>query len=126
MRVMSPVKYIGHRIEKNGLKELLKKTDSGYPGIFALGYYSKMDNLICVCKVWKWKLCYIHEIGHWLGLKHPAHPRNPRTWWDVMHPWRILRGRRGTGIIFDMLDDYEVGYFEVLAGAVVFDCCTLK
>lgn len=63
---------------------------------------------------------YLHEIGHYVGLRHPENPWSWRTWGTVMHPWGLLRGWRELHEIADRLDEYEIGYFEAMVGDLLF------
>lgn len=84
--VLPWLQYIKLRSKRHGIKNLFKKTSSGYPRIFSFGYYSKSHGEIVLAKVGNYQLRYLHELGHANGKKHVMIEG------DVMHPYGFKRG----------------------------------
>lgn len=87
--------YYADWIKRRGIKNLLKRTDSGYPRFLALGFCNHKDKQIIICKRLNWKLRLMHEIGHEFKLKHTMKKGR------VMHPWGFRRG--------DLIGSHECG-----------------
>lgn len=65
-------------------------TDSGYPTFLAMGWCSHSKKEIVVLRCFNWKQRLIHEIGHTFRIPHTMERGN------IMHPWGIMRGWKGT------------------------------
>ena len=112
VKIMSLLAFFFYRLNRHGIKYLIKPTGSGYPRILALGLCYHSSEEIVVCKVLNWKLRLLHEISHEFGLKHTG------KWGTVMHPWGFLRGwpfdLSGEGFTAAKLSDIQKYYQEVL------------
>ena len=80
--------YFKYRVNRHGLKYLLKLTSSYYPKILALGVCYHSNKEIVICKIFNHELRLEHERGHARGLGHTMKIGY------VMNPYGILRGNK--------------------------------
>ncbi len=89
VKILSVLEYYRYITNIFDFRNLLHKTDSGYPMILALGWCLHSRKEIVICRLFNWKLRLWHELGHSVGLGHIEERGH------VMHPWGILRGWKG-------------------------------
>jgi hypothetical protein len=91
------VNYYKYIIKVRGIKFLWGLTDSYYPRCFALAWCLHKSSEIVICKIGRWQLRELHEVGHVVGFEHVY-----KIGW-VMFPWGLLRGHKGEDEINELL-----------------------